>query len=79
MRQEPPSGDAIRKEMNTVKVAFDIKDANAGQPVGYTYGGCHLVFDVKQGSLQRKARFVLDGSRVEPGEVPTYASVVSGI
>ena len=37
-----------------------------------------MVFDVKQGTLQRKARYVLDGSRVQaPEEVPTYASVVS--
>ena len=69
--------DAIKKEMNTVKIAFNVKDEGAAKPVGHTSAGCHLVLDVKQGSLQRKAWFVLDGSGVEPGNVPTYASVVS--
>ena len=45
---------------------------------GYTRAKCHMIFDVKQGTLQRKARYVCDGSRVDtPVEVPTYASVVS--
>ena len=68
--------DAIEKEMKTVMVAFDVKEEGAEQPVGYKYIKCHLIFTVKQGTLQRKARFVADGSRVE-AEVPTYASVVS--
>ena len=53
-------------------------EAGAPIPVGYTQARCHMVFDVKQGTLQRKARYVCDGSRVQtPEEVPTYASVVS--
>ena len=69
--------DAIAKEMKTVMIAFDIKPEGADRPVGYTFAKCHLVFDVKQGTLQRKARFVLDGSRIDTDNVPTYASVVS--
>ena len=68
--------DAIKKEMNTVMIAFDILEEGAGVPVGYNFIGCHMVFDIKQGTLQRKARLVCDGSRTET-EVPTYASVVS--
>ena len=61
-----------------MKIAFDIKEAGAPIPVGYTQARCHMVFDVKQGTLQRKSRYVCDGSRVQtPEEVPTYASVVS--
>ena len=69
--------DAIEKEMKTVMVAFDILPEGAARPVGRDFIKCHLVFDVKQGSLQRKARFVADGSRTDVSNVPTYASVVS--
>ena len=68
--------DAIEKEMKTVMVAFDVKEEGAPKPLGYKFIKCHLIFTVKQGTLQRKARFVADGSRVE-ADVPTYASVVS--
>ncbi len=69
--------DAIEKEMKTVMVAFDILPEGAERPVGRNYIGCHLVFDIKQGSLQRKVRFVADGHRTDVSDIPTYASVVS--
>ena len=69
--------DAIAKEMGTVRVAFDILSEGSSEPKGRSFIKCHLVFDVKQGSLQRKARFVCDGSRVDASDVPSYASVVS--
>ena len=69
--------DAIKKEMSTVMVAFDILAEGANRPVGYNYMDCHMVFDVKQGSLQRKARFVGGGHKCPVDDVPTYASVVS--
>ena len=68
--------DAIKKEMGTVMVAFHILGEGASKPIGYSFIGCHIVFDVKQGTLQRKARLVANGAGTEP-EVPTYASVVS--
>ena len=68
--------DAIKKEMGTVMVAFDILPEGAEKPVGYSFISCHIVFDVKQGTLQRKARLVANGAGTEP-DVPTYASVVS--
>ena len=69
--------DAIKKEMNTVMVAFDIQPEGSKPPVGYNYMGCHMVYDIKQGSLQRKARFVGDGHLVKEPDCTTYASVVS--
>ena len=69
--------DAIKKEMKTVTVAFDILPEGSNKPTGYNYLGCHMVFDVKQGTLQRKARFVGDGHKVEEPKCTTYASVVS--
>ena len=68
--------DAIKKEMDTVRVAFKILEDGQQVPVGSKFIGVHLVFDVKQGTLQRKARLVCDGSKTDP-EVPTYAGVVS--
>ena len=70
--------DAIAKEMKTVKVAFSILEAGAAEPSkGRQFLPCHLVFDVKQGSLQRKARFVAKGCCLDTTGVATYASVVS--
>ena len=70
--------DAIEKEMKTVMVAFDILDEDSPKPIGRKFIKCHLVFDVKAGTLQRKARFVADGSRTDPpDDCNIYASVVS--
>ena len=69
--------DAIKKEMNTVLVAFHILKEGAATPVGYNYMSCHMIFDCKQGTLQRKARYVGDGHKVEEPDCSTYASVVS--
>ena len=68
--------DAIAKEMKTVEVAFEIQSEDAKKPVGRSFIKCHLIFSVKAGTLQRKARFVADESRLKP-DCNTYASVVS--
>ena len=68
--------DAIEKEMRTVMVAFDILPEGAPKPTARSFLRCHLVFDIKAGSLRRKARFCADGSRIDP-DGNTYASVVS--
>jgi hypothetical protein len=69
--------DAISKEMNNNSKAFNILEEGARTPVGHTFVMCHMVFDVKQGSLQRKARLVAGGHMTEPPPSITYASVVS--
>ena len=70
--------DALEKEMRVVMKAFDILEEGAAEPSqGRQYLHCHIVFDVKQFSLQRKCRLVCDGSKVDASDVPTYASVVS--
>ena len=59
--------DAINKEMENLKVAFDILPDGRRVPVGYTKASGHLVFDVRM-TLERKARWVKDGHRTpEPG------------
>ena len=69
--------EAIKKEMSTVMVAFEILPEGSKPPPGYAELTCHLVFDLKAGSLLRKARFCGDGHKLEDPDVCTYASVVS--
>jgi hypothetical protein len=68
--------DAITKEMENLKVAFDILPHGKKAPVGYTKSSGHLVFEVRM-TLERKARWVKDGHRTKNPENSTYAGVVS--
>ena len=69
--------DAICKEMKNNAKAFKILGPDATTPVGHTFIKCHMVFDVKQGTLQRKCRFVAGGHMAKAPPSITYASVVS--
>jgi len=69
--------DAIEKEMNTVKVAFELLAEGADEPKGRQFIPCHMHFDIKNFTLVRKARYVVQGNKVDTTDVPTYASVVS--
>ena len=69
--------DALEKEMKTVMVAFEFKPEGSKQPVGYKNIPCHIVFDIKAGTLQRKCRLVAGGHKTGTPECQTYASVVS--
>ena len=70
-------GNAIREEMDTVGVAFEVLDCEE-KPDGYQDIKCHMIFDVKLGeNFRRKARFVAGGHKtVTPASI-TYSSVVS--
>ena len=69
--------DAIRKEMKNCAKAFEILPEGSPIPVGHTHIDCHMIFDVKHGTLQRKARYVAGGHMTDPPASITYASVVS--
>ena len=69
--------DDLQKEMGTVMKAFDILPEGSKQPQGREFIKCHVIFDIKQGTLQRKCQFVADGSRADVTDIPTHASVVS--
>jgi Reverse transcriptase (RNA-dependent DNA polymerase) len=69
--------EAILLEVKNVDIAFEDLPEGAAIPPGYQYINCHWVFDVKMGSLKRKARLVAGGHRTDDPGVPTYASVVS--
>jgi Reverse transcriptase (RNA-dependent DNA polymerase) len=68
--------DAIALEIKNVDVAFQDLEENEKVPVGYQQIKCHMIFDVKVGSLQRKARYVAGGHMTEAPAAVTYASVV---
>ena len=69
--------DAIAKEMENVKVAFNTLDESEKVPRGFTFVKCHMIFSVKMENFRRKARFVAGGHMTEAPSALTYASVVS--
>ena len=68
--------DALRLEMNTILIAFDIKPEGAGPPPGYTKSSGHIIWDVKM-DFTRKARWVKNGHLTRNPSTSTFAGVVS--
>ena len=68
--------DALNKEMENLKVAFDILPDGASVPPTYTKASGHIIFDVRM-TLERKARWVKDGHRTATPDQSTFAGVVS--
>ena len=70
--------DAIRLEMNNVRIAFEEYNGDPYNLVGYTQITGHLVFDVKLGeNFRRKARYCADGHKTGAPASVTYSTVVS--
>jgi hypothetical protein len=78
-------GNALKKEMSKVCVAYKARDDITPNDVrkgrvpdlrGYQEIKCHIVFDVKM-DFTRKARFVAGGHMTQPASSVTYSSVVS--
>jgi len=63
--------------MKNCSKAFEILPEGSKIPVGHTHIKCHLIFDVKHGSLERKALYVVGGHMTAPPASITYTSVVS--
>jgi hypothetical protein len=68
--------DALRKEMHTILVAFDIKPERTTIPLGYTKSSGHIIWDVKM-DFTRKARWVKNGHLTRDPSTSTFAGVVS--
>ena len=68
--------DSIAKEMNNVRVAFQILNENEEVPIGYKFIRCRMIFDVKMEDFRRKSRFVAGGHMTDTPADITYASVV---
>ena len=69
--------DSITKEINDVRVAFQILDENEEVPIGYKFIHYHMSFDVKMEDFRRKSRLVAGGHMTDTPASITYASVVS--
>ena len=67
---------ALNREMNNLRVAFDILDDRRSLPPGYTKSSGHIIFEVRM-TLERKARWVKDGHKTRNPDNCTYAGVVS--
>jgi hypothetical protein len=64
--------------MEAVVIVFNILPDGASQPPGYEAVHCHIIFDIKMDSLQRKAQYVCGEHTTNPPEnIVTFASVVS--
>lgn len=69
--------DAIKKEMETIKVAFKFLEKGSAKPEKpWEPTGGHLVFDVKM-DFTRKARWVKNGYLHDAPTESTFAGVVS--
>ena len=68
--------DALAKEMTNVGIAFEVLEAGAKPPPGWSKASGHLVWDLKM-DFTRKARWVLDGHKQADPIGSTYAGVVS--
>ena len=70
--------DAIRLEMDNVRIAFEEYDGDTSTLVGYTQITGHLVFNVKLGEkFRRKARYCADGHKTGAPASVEYSTVVS--
>jgi hypothetical protein len=70
--------ESVKKEMKTVRPAFEVYEGDTKDLIGYQHITCHLIFDVKLGeNFRRKARFVAGGHKTETPPTLTYSSVVS--
>ena len=68
--------EAIKKEMDAVKIAFKVLEPDEQIPPGYQKISCHMIFTVKMENFRRKARYVADGHKTEAPATLTYSSVV---
>ena len=58
--------DALKKEVENVHIAFEVLADGDNLLVGYQQIDCHIVFDIKTGSLKRKYHLVAGGHKTEP-------------
>jgi hypothetical protein len=69
--------DAIRKEMNNIRISFKVLNGEEAIPPTCQEIRCHTIFYVKMEDVCHKARYVAGGNTTDAPHVMTYASVVS--
>ena len=68
--------DALNREIENLKVAFDIPPEVNSPPPGYFRSSGHIIFDVRM-TLERKARWVKDGHNTPEPSWSNYDGAVS--
>ncbi len=70
--------DALMKEMENVRPAFEIYEGDVSKLIGYQRVRCHIIWDIKLGeNFRRKARLVAGGHATKTPSTITYSSVVA--
>ena len=69
--------DAISKEIENVRVAFEVLWDGKSVPIGHQFVQCHMVFDVKMEGFRHKARLVAGGHMTKAMATTTIVSVMS--
>jgi hypothetical protein len=69
--------DAVSKEMNNVRIEFQILNGEKSFPPTYQEIRCHMIFDVKMEDFRHKAHFCAGGHITDTSHDMTYANVVS--
>jgi hypothetical protein len=64
--------DAARKEMNNVRIAFNILNGEEAAPAAHQEIPFHMIFDVKMEDFRRKARFVAGGHTTDTPSQQTF-------
>ena len=66
--------DALSREMNNLRVPFDILEDKRSLPPGYTKSSGHIIFDVRM-TLERIASWVKDDNKTRNPDNCTYAEI----
>ncbi|KAL7474123.1 hypothetical protein ACHAW6_000117 [Cyclotella cf. meneghiniana] len=69
--------NAIKLEIENVRVAIDVLPDGVTPPSDHQYMKCHMIFDVNMEDFCCKARFVAGEHMTKAPTTITYASVVS--
>ena len=69
--------DAMSKELDNVKMAFDILPDGKKAPKDPQFVQCHIVFDIKMENFRCKARLVVGGHMTKAPATIMYFSIVS--
>ena len=70
-------GDSAAKELDNVKVAFEILPDATNAPIDHQFVQCNIVFDTKMEEFRFKARLIAGGHMTEAPGTITYACVLS--
>ena len=67
----------VSKEMENVRVAFEVLPDGRPVPTGHLLEQCHMVFNIKMEDFKQKARLLAGGHMPKAPSIFMYASIVS--